>query len=39
MPFTLVPFILLIIPLLEIAVFIAVGSQIGVFATLAMVEL
>jgi UPF0716 protein FxsA len=39
MPFTLIPFILLIIPLLEIGVFIAVGSQIGVFATLGMVVL
>lgn len=39
MPFTLIPFILLIIPLMEIGVFIAVGSQIGVFATLGMVVL
>ena len=39
MPFSLIPFALLIIPLLEIAVFIAVGSQIGVFATLGMVVL
>jgi UPF0716 protein FxsA len=37
MPFTLIPFALLIIPLLEIGVFIAVGSQIGVFWTLGMV--
>lgn len=39
MPFSLIPFVLLIIPLLEIGVFIAVGSQIGVFATLGMVVL
>jgi UPF0716 protein FxsA len=39
MPFTLIPFILLIIPLLEIGVFVVVGSQIGVFPTLAMVVL
>ena len=39
MPFSLIPFALLIIPLLEIGVFIAVGSQIGVFATLGMVVL
>ncbi|TCD15992.1 FxsA family protein [Oricola cellulosilytica] len=39
MPFSLIPFILLIIPLLEIGVFIAVGSQIGVFATLGMIVL
>ncbi|MFZ2103524.1 MAG: FxsA family protein [Oricola sp.] len=39
MPFTLIPFILLIIPLLEIGVFVVVGSRIGVFPTLAMVVL
>jgi len=39
MPFSLIPFALLIIPLLEIGVFIAVGSQIGVFPTLGMVVL
>ena len=39
MPFTLLPFILLIIPLLEIGVFIAVGWQIGVLPTLGMVVL
>ena len=39
MPFTLIPFLLLTIPLLEIGVFIAVGSQIGVFATLGMIVL
>lgn len=37
MPFSLIPFLLLAIPLMEIGVFIAVGSQIGVFPTLAMV--
>lgn len=37
MPFSLIPFALLAIPLLEIGVFILVGSQIGVFPTLAMV--
>lgn len=37
MPFTLIPFLLLAIPLMEIGVFIIVGSQIGVFPTLAMV--
>lgn len=39
MPFSLIPFILLIIPLMEIGVFVVVGSQIGVFATLGMVVL
>ncbi|MCI5077529.1 FxsA family protein [Oricola sp.] len=39
MPFSLIPFALLVIPLLEIGVFIAVGSQIGVFPTLGMVVL
>ncbi|QKV19826.1 FxsA family protein [Oricola thermophila] len=39
MPFTLVPFMLLIIPLMEIGVFIAVGSQIGIFTTLGMIVL
>ncbi|WP_421855820.1 FxsA family protein [Oricola sp.] len=39
MPFSLIPFLLLAIPLAEIGVFIAVGSQIGVFATLGMVVL
>ena len=37
MPFSLVPFALLIIPLLEIAAFVIIGGQIGVFATLALV--
>ena len=35
MPFALIPFLLLIIPVLEIAVFIVVGSRIGILATLA----
>ena len=39
MPFSLLPFILLIVPLMEIGVFVIVGSQIGVFATLGMVVL
>lgn len=37
MPFSIIPLLLLIIPILEIAVFILVGSQIGVLATLAMI--
>ncbi|MCT8998101.1 FxsA family protein [Chelativorans intermedius] len=37
MPFSIVPFLLLAIPLLEIAVFVVVGGQIGVLATLALV--
>ena len=37
MPFSLVPLLLLAIPLLEIAAFIIIGGQIGVLATLAMV--
>ena len=37
MPFSLIPFALLIIPLLEIAAFVIIGGQIGVFATLALV--
>lgn len=39
MPFSLIPFALLLIPALEIAVFIVVGSKIGVLATLALVIL
>lgn len=39
MPFAIIPFLLLIIPVMEIGVFIAVGSQIGVFPTLGMVVL
>lgn len=37
MPFSLIPLLLLAIPLLEIAAFIVIGGQIGVLATLAMV--
>ncbi|MDN2568608.1 FxsA family protein, partial [Aquibium sp. A9E412] len=37
MPFSLVPFLLLVIPLLEIAVFVMVGGAIGVLPTLALV--
>lgn len=37
MAFPIVPFILLILPLLEIAVFVIVGSQIGVLATIGLV--
>ncbi|WP_136657972.1 FxsA family protein [Nitratireductor sp. XY-223] len=37
MPFTLVPLLLLIVPLAEIGAFIIIGREIGVFWTLAMV--
>ena len=37
MPFSLIPFFLLAIPLLEIAAFVVIGGEIGVFATLALV--
>lgn len=39
MPFALVPFLLLAIPLLEIAAFIVIGGQIGVLATLGFIFL
>lgn len=39
MPFGIVPFLLLFIPILEITVFILVGGQIGVFPTLGMILL
>lgn len=39
MPFSIIPFMLLLIPILEIGVFIAVGGQIGVFFTLGMILL
>jgi UPF0716 protein FxsA len=39
MPFALIPFILLVIPALEIAVFILVGREIGVMATLGCILL
>ena len=37
MPFRIVPFLLLFIPILEIIVFILVGGQIGVILTLVMI--
>ena len=37
MRFTLIPFILLVVPLAEISVFILVGSQIGVLPTIGLV--
>ena len=37
MRFGIIPFLLLIIPVLEIAVFILVGGEIGLIATLAMI--
>lgn len=37
MPFSIVPFLLLAIPLLEIAVFVVIGGQIGILATLGLV--
>ncbi len=37
MPLTLIPLALLIIPVLEIGVFVVIGSEIGVFATLSLV--
>jgi UPF0716 protein FxsA len=36
-PFSIIPFLLLVIPLMEIAVFVVVGQQIGVLATLGLV--
>lgn len=37
MRFSLIPFVLLIVPLLEIAAFVVIGGEIGVWATLALV--
>lgn len=37
MRFSLVPFLLLVVPLAEIAAFVVIGGQIGVWATLGMV--
>jgi UPF0716 protein FxsA len=37
MPFSLVPLLLLIVPLAEIAAFVIIGREIGIFWTLAMV--
>ncbi|MEF2552134.1 FxsA family protein [Aurantimonas sp. A2-1-M11] len=39
MPFALIPFLLLVIPILEIAVFILVGNAIGLWPTLGLVVL
>jgi UPF0716 protein FxsA len=39
MPFSLVPFLLLVIPVLEIVVFILVGREIGVLPTLGLILL
>jgi UPF0716 protein FxsA len=39
MPFSLIPFLLLVIPMAEIAMFILVGSQIGVLPTLGLIVL
>lgn len=37
MPFSLIPFLLLVVPLLEIAAFVVIGGEIGVFYTLALI--
>ena len=37
MPFALVPFLLLVVPIVEIATFIAIGGQIGIAPTLLMI--
>lgn len=37
MPFSIIPLLLLIVPLAEIAAFVIIGREIGVFWTLAMV--
>ncbi|WP_127520654.1 FxsA family protein [Mesorhizobium sp. Z1-4] len=37
MPFSLIPFLLLVIPIAEIAVFVVVGGQIGVLATILLI--
>jgi UPF0716 protein FxsA len=39
MRFSFIPFLLLVIPLAEIAAFVVIGGQIGVWATLGMVLL
>ncbi len=39
MPFSLIPFLLLVIPMAEIAMFILVGSQIGILPTLGLIVL
>jgi UPF0716 protein FxsA len=37
MPFAIIPFLLLVVPIVEIAAFIAIGGQIGIAATLLMI--
>ena len=37
MPFALIPFLLLVIPIVEIAAFIGIGGQIGIWLTLLMI--
>lgn len=37
MPFSLIPFLLLIVPMLEIAAFVIIGGEIGVFYTLTLI--
>ncbi len=37
MPFSLIPFLLLIVPILEIGAFIVIGGEIGVFPTLGLI--
>ncbi len=37
MPFSIIPFLLLIIPIVEIGVFIAIGDRIGIFYTLMLI--
>ena len=37
MPFSLIPFLLLVIPVLEIAAFVVIGGQIGLFWTLLLI--
>ncbi|MFD0916981.1 FxsA family protein [Pseudahrensia aquimaris] len=37
MPFALIPFMLLVVPIVEIAAFIAIGQQIGIGLTLLMI--
>lgn len=37
MPFSIIPFLLLFVPILEITAFILIGGQIGIFPTLGMI--
>ena len=39
MPFSIIPFLLLIIPILEIGVFVVVGGKIGVLSTMGLILL